>query len=212
MNDKRSAMLKKFAPITKVQLKAVVSDYSAMFPDWKIIQDGTAFVRSLGPVRQMIWFQKMGSAAYRPTHVINTTVLPMPRMLHQLLDVKHREVEIRWHERKLPETVAAMEQQFRPNIRKQLDIAEVLALCEAEARPDATNDLAMLAILYAWLDRKAEALDCCERMEHCPVPTIAPMPEWEEAMRAFGGELADAIRKNNAKPFLAAAIDRQRAV
>lgn len=209
MNDKRSTLLRKYAPITKAQLKVVVSDYLEAFPDWEIIPDGTAFVRTLGPVRQMIWFQKMGSAAYRPTHVVNSTVLPTLRMLHQLLDVKHREVEVRWHERKLPATLAAMEQQFKPGIRKPLDIAEVLALCERDARLDATNDLVMLAILYAWLDRKLEALDCCERVPHCPLPTLAAMPDWERTMRAFAGELADAIRDDNAKPLLVAAIERQ---
>jgi hypothetical protein len=208
MTDKRSALLKKYASMTKAQLKAIVADYSAMFPDWNLLPDGTAFVRSFGPIQQMIWFQNM-RAYFRPTHVLNTTVLPMPRMLHQLLDVKHREVELRWHERKLLATVGAMEQQFRPNIRKPLDLAEVLALCEKEARPDSTNDLAMLAILYAWLDRKAETLECCERMQDCPLPTLAPMPAWEEAMRAFGRELADAISKCNARPFLEAAIARQ---
>ena len=208
MTDKHSALRKRYLPITSAQLKAVVSDYAMMFPGWTSSSGGIALVRSLGPVQQMIWFQKMSSAAYRPTHVINTTVLPMPRILHQLLDVKHREIGVRLHEHKLPDTVLAMEQQFRPDIRKPLDIAEVLALCEAEARPDSTNDWVMLAILYAWLDRQTEALDCCERMRYCPLPALAPLPEWEEAMRAFGNELAGAIKNNNSRPFLEGAIRR----
>lgn len=208
MTNKRSSLLKKYSPMTKAQLKAVVADYAAAFPDWKLFPDGTAFERVSGPVRQLIWFQKMSSAAYRPTHVINTPVLPMPRMLHQLLDVKHREVEHRWHERKFVETLAAMKQQFLPGICKPLDIAEVLTLCEAEARADSTNDLTMLAILYAWLDRKAEALDCCERMQHCPLPMLAPIPEWEASMRSFGLELAKSIKDGDAKVFLENAIQK----
>jgi hypothetical protein len=69
VNPKRSALVKKYAPMTKAQLKAIVADYSAMFPGWNLFPDGTAFVRGLGPVQQMIWFQNMRSY-YRPTHVI----------------------------------------------------------------------------------------------------------------------------------------------
>ena len=204
MTDKRAALLKKYTPITKAQLKEVVAQYAAQFPDWVMFVDGTAFVRRQGPIRQMIWFQKMSSAAYRPTHVIETTVNRIPSMLTQVLDVKHREVEHRWHERKFAATLAAMEQQFRPDIRKPLDIAEVLALCEAEAAamPDTTNNMTMLAILNAWLGRDAEALACCERMQHCPLPTLAPIPEWEAAMRAFGRDLVTAVEAGTARAFL----------
>jgi hypothetical protein len=209
MNDKQATLLKKYAPITNGQLKAVVSEYAARFPEWPIFADGAAFVRCSGPIRQMIWFQKMSFAAYRPTHGIRSLVLPEAyiRMLPQVLDVKHREVEHRWHDRKFADTLAAMEQQFRPDIRKPLDIAEVLALCEAEAAtmPDTTNDMTMLAILHAWLGHDAEAFDCCERMQHCPLPKLAPMPEWEEAMRAFGRDLAKAVQAGSARAFLEAA-------
>ncbi len=201
--------MKKYTPMTKAQLKSVASEYAARFPEWTIFFDGTAFVRRSGPIQQMIWIQKMSSAAYRPMHGIGSLVLPEAhiRMLPQVLDVKHREVDHRWHDRKFAETLAAMEQQFRPDIRKPLDLAEVLALCEAEAdaMPDTTNNMAMLAILYSWLGRKAEALDCCEKMQHCPMPTLAPMPEWEEAMRAFGHDLAKAVKVETAKEFLEAA-------
>lgn len=213
MTDKAARLKQRYAPMTKAQLKAVIADYAARFPEWELAHGGMAFVRNADPVQQMIWFQKMSSAAYRPTHVINTTALPMPRMLSQILDVKHREVEYRLHEQKYANTLAAMEQQFRPDIRKPLDIAEVLALCEAEAgaMPDSTNNMTMLAILSAWLDRKAAALDYCERMQHCPLPTLAPMPEWEAAMRSFGRDLAGAIGAGRGKAFLKEAIARQSA-
>ncbi|UOF15053.1 hypothetical protein IEQ11_25670 [Lysobacter capsici] len=209
MSDKRAALMKKYAPISKAQLKAIVIDYASMFPDWSLLPEGSGIVRSLGPVQQMIWFQKMSSAAYRPTHVMNTTVSPMPRMLHQLLDVKHREIEVGWHERKLSQTIIAMEQQFRPAIRRPLNVAEILELCEIESRRDSLNDLMMLAILYAWFERKTEALDCCSRMQLCPLPTLAPAPEWEAMMRAFGDQLANAVENGNGRSFLEAAIERQ---
>lgn len=209
MTDKKATLLKKYAPITKAQLRNVVAHYVAQFPDWTMFVDGAAFVRCQGPIRQMIWFQKMSSAAYRPTHVIETTVNRIPSMLTQILDVKHREIEYRWHERKFEATIAAMEQQFRPDIRKPLDIIDVLGLCEAEAAtmPDTSNNMAMLAILNAWLGRDAEALDCCERIQHCPLPTLAPMPEWEAAMRAFGHDLAKAVDAGTGRAFLEAAVE-----
>lgn len=206
MTDKNAEILKRYAPMKKAQLKAIVADYAKTFPDWQVFPDGTAFTRSFGPIRQMIWFQNMRAAGYRPTHGISSLVLPHAhvRMLPQDLDVKHREVEERLHERKFAATLAAMEQQFRPAIRKPLDIAEILALCEAEASsmPDTTNNMAMLAILNAWLGRDADALECCERMQHCPLPTLAPMPEWEEAMRSFGRALAKAVDAGTAREFL----------
>jgi hypothetical protein len=201
--------MKKYAPITKTQLKAIAVDYASVFPDWSLLPEGTGIVRSFGPVQQMIWFQKMSSAAYRPTHVMNTTVSPIPRMLHQLLDVKHREIEVGVHERKLPEAVIAMERQFRPSIRKPLILAEVLELCEVEARPDSVNDLVMLAIMYAWFERKTEALACCSRMQLCPLPTLAPAPEWEAAMCAFANKLANAVESGSGRSFLEAAIEKQ---
>ncbi|MEO7172781.1 hypothetical protein [Flavobacterium sp.] len=215
MNDKRATLLKKYTPMSKGQLKTVVSEYAARFPEWAVFVDGTAFVRRSGPIQQMIWFQKMSSAAYRPTHGISSLALPDAhiRMLSQVLDVKHREVEHRWHDRKFADTLAAMEQQFRPDIRKPLDIAEVLALCEAEAAamPDTTNNMAMLAILNAWLGREAEALDCCERMQRCPLPKLAPMPEWEEAMRVFGRNLVKAVHAGSAREVLEAATENVKA-
>jgi hypothetical protein len=212
MTDKRIELLKKYTPMTKGQLKAVVSEYAARFPEWTIFVDGTAFVRRSGPIQQMIWFQKMSSAAYRPTHGISSLVLPEAhiRMLPQVLDVRHREVEHRWHDRKFTDTLAAMEEQFRPDIRKPLDIAEVLALCEAEAAvmPDTTNNMTMLAILYAWLGSETQALECCERMQHCPHPKLAPMPEWEEVMRTFGRNLAKAVQAGSAREFLESSVDK----
>lgn len=208
MTDKRAALLKKYTPMTKAQLKAVVADYAAAFPDWTVVHDGTAFMRTHGPLQQMIWFQKMSSAAYRPSHSVGSLVLPHVhiRMLPQILDVKHRQIDHSWHERKLAGTLLAIEEQFRPDVRKPLDIPEVLALCEAEARSFAANDFAMLAILHAWLGQDRRALECCERMQDCPMPTLAPVPERQEALRLFGRDLAEAIRGGSGRALLEASI------
>lgn len=214
MTDKSTQFKQPNAPMTKARLKAIVADYATKFPDWKLAHGSLAFVRDSGPIEQMIWFQDMRKY-YRPTHGISSLVLPEGhiRMLPQVLDVKHREVEHRWHERKFADTLAAMEQQFRPDIRKPLDIAEVLALCETEAAamPDTTNNMTMLAILSAWLGRDRDALDYCKRMQSCPLPTLAPIPEWEDAMRAFGRDLARAVEGGTARALLEASRESSKA-
>jgi hypothetical protein len=203
MMDKADRIKQRYTPMTNAQLRAVVADYAAAFPDWELIHNGLAIARTLGPIRQMLWFQNMRSF-YRPTHVINTTALSMPRMLSQIMDVKYREVEHRLHQQKFASTLAAMEREFKPDIRKPLDIAEILALCEAAAStmPDSTNNMTMLAILSAWLGRDTLALDYCERTQNCPLPQLAPMPEWEAAMRDFCLELSQAIKTNSVRVFL----------
>ncbi len=215
MTDKARAYLQKHKPMTKAQLKAVVADYAAKFPDWTLVHDGTAFVRNSGPIQQIIWFQTLKTGDYRPTHGISALTLweAHIRMLPQMLDVRNRESSQNQHTTRMPNMLAAMEQQFKPDIHKPLDIAEVLALCETEAgaMPDTTNNMAMLAILNAWLGRDAEALDYCERVQHCPLPTLAPMPEWEEAMRNFGRDLAKAVGAGTAREFLESAAEEPKA-
>ena len=197
--------------MTKKQLKAVVADYATALPDWSLIYHGTALARNFGPIEQLIGFEQM-TGSYRPIHGIRSLALPDAeiRMLPQHL-TRPTTIRLAFHSQKWPEMLAIMEQEFKPDIRKPLDIAEVLALCEerASAMPDSTNNMAMLAILSAWLGRDAQALDYCERMQHCPLPTLAPMPEWEEAMRNFGRELAGAIAAGSGKAFLEDAISPQ---
>jgi hypothetical protein len=148
----------------------------------------------------MVWFQAMSSGSYRPTHVISALPITMPRMLTQM-PFRPGTVDYRFHAQNWRRMLAALEDQFTPSIRKPLDIAEVLELCEADAG-DATNDLAMLAILYAWLDRKDMALNCCARMQSCVPPILAPILEWEERMKTFGRLLAAAVEAGNAREFM----------
>jgi hypothetical protein len=191
--------------MTNSQLKVVVADYATMFSTWSVFE-GTALVRQSGPIRQMVWFQALRTGDYRPTHGINAVAVPIVRMLPQVLDVRHRETTLKQHPARWQKMFAAMEQQFRPPIGKPLDIAEVAALCSSEAR-ETTNDLTMMAIPYAWLDKRLEALSCCARMQACPPPTLAPMPEWEAQMKAFGRSLAAAVEAGNAGQFLIEAAE-----
>jgi hypothetical protein len=210
MTDKRIALMRRYSPISRTQLKRVAADYASALPDWILAHDGTALVRRFGPLEQMIWFQKMSFAAYRPTHGMSSLVLPEAhlRMLFQVLDVKHREVEYRSHERRLTETLVAMEDQFQPRIREPLDVANVLRLCEMEAQSakDTTNNMAMLAILSAWLGADGQALVYCSRMQETPLPPRAPMPEWEERMRRFSRDLSNTIKAGTSREFLEASM------
>ena len=196
--------------MTKKQIKEIVAEYATHFPGWELLSDGTAFLRKTGPIRQMIWFQALRTGDYRPTHGVSSLVLPKAyiRMLPQLLDVRNRESNLKQHEKRMPSMLVAMDQQFQPNIRKPLDVADVLELCEAEAgtMPDTANNMTMLAILTAWLDRNEEALVYCERLQNCSPVRLAPMPEWEEAMGEFGVALADAIEAGRGRSFLEDAI------
>lgn len=200
--------LTKYRPITARQLREAVADYSASLPEWTVADGGLSLIRVAGPIKQMIWFQKMSYAAYRPTHVINITPLKMPRMLHQVLDVKNREVEYSLHGRKWRDVLAAMEEQFEPNIRQSLSVERVLALCETEAQPNKTNDLTVLAVVHAWLGHGSKALEYCAAMQRSATPTVAPMPDWEASMRSFGNELARAIKAGAEREFLMNAADR----
>jgi hypothetical protein len=196
-------MIKRYERMTNKELKEIVADYAAAFPGWSQFK-GTAIVRERGPIQQMIWFEALSTGDYRPNHAVNTLALGMVGMLPQMLDVQHRQATLRQHQSKRDGIIVAMEQQFKPSIRKLLDIAEIAELCELEAQ-ERTNDLAMLAILYAWLGRNSESLRCCRRMQACEPPALAPVFKWEEQMKAFGRSLAKAVEAGSAREFLDAA-------
>lgn len=191
-------------PISKVQLTNVVKHYATVFPGWEMFA-GVGFFRTEGPIRQQIGFEALPSGAYRPSCGIRALPLPTARMLFRHLDVRHRQVLFRQHESRWKDIVAAMEQQFMPAIRKPIDLEEVAELCEREAR-NATNDLAMLAILYAWLGRKDEAIRCCESLEHAPPPALAPRLDWETRHIEFSRALAKAISTGTECSFLKEAM------
>jgi hypothetical protein len=190
-------------PLTKRQFAEIVHCYATVFPGWDLI-NGQVFARTHGPIVQYVGIETLCSGAYRPWSGIRCLPLPTVRMLHQHLDVKHRQVSLREHPSKWKGVLAAMEQQFRPSIRKPLDLREVKGLCEREAR-ESTNDLCMLAILNTYLDEKEQALSHCERMQTLPPPTLAPRLDWEERHKEFGRQLRHAIEAGNERQFLDAA-------
>jgi hypothetical protein len=199
----------RYQRMTNRQLKEIVADYAASLPAWRSFE-GTAFVREHGPVRQTVWFEALRTGAYRPMSGIGASALPMVAMLPQMLDVRHRQATLRQHPDRKAAIMVAMEQQVRPSIHMPLDIAEILGLCEAEAR-EATNDFAMLAILHAWLGQRGKALSYCSRAQSCPPPTLAPIPEWETQIKTFCRSLAGAVEMGTASDFLRSAAEELRA-
>jgi hypothetical protein len=195
----------KIRPLTKKQLGEIVECYATVFPDWEIV-NGQVFARTLGPIRQLVGIEALRSGAYRPWAGIRAVSLQDVRMLHQFLDIKHVQILPRQHPTMWKSVVAAMEQQFRPSIRKPLDLREIMRLCEQEARAT-TNDLCMLAILSACLGEKEQALSFCEQMQKVGAPTLAPPQDWESRHLEFGGQLRQAIEAGQQQEFLATASD-----
>jgi hypothetical protein len=189
-----------YLPLTKRQLGEIVECYAPVFPGWKLV-DGQVFVRMHGPIVQHVGIEALRYNAYRSWSGIAALPLPTVRMLHQVLDVKHRQIEFRDHPTKWKGMVAAMEQQFRPPIREPLDLREVKELCEQHAG-ESTNDLCMLAILNAYLGEKEKALACCERMQILAPPAVAPRLDWEKRHKEFGCQLRHAIEAGNERQFL----------
>jgi len=100
--------------------------------------------------------------------------------------------------------VTAMETQFRPPIRKPLDLGEIQKLC-VKAAQDSTNDLLILAVLNASLGKKKDALACCERMQTLPAPMLAPRLDWEAGHKQFGLQLMAALNAGTEHQYLEAA-------
>jgi len=190
----------KIQPLTKQQLAEIVGCYATVFPDWEIV-NGQVFVRTSGPICQLVGIETLRSGAYRPWAGIRAVPVRDVRMLHQFLDVKHVQILPRQHSVMWKSVVAAMEQQFRPSIRKPLDLREIKGLCEQEARPT-TNDLCMLAILSAYVGDRQQALSCCEEMEKAEPPTLAPRLDWERRHLEFGRQLRKAIEAGDERQFL----------
>ena len=203
--------IERYLPMTKKQLAEIVECYATVFQGWELV-NGQVFRRTHGPIVQHAGIEQLRYKAYRPWSGIRALPLPTVSMLHQFLDIKHKHVEFRAHPTKWQSVVTAMEQQFRPPIRKPLALGEIKELCEKALREnedrESTRSLCMLAILNAYLGEKEQALSCCERMQTLPPPTLAPRLDWEQRHKEFGRELRGAIEAGNEREFLATAAER----
>lgn len=194
-------------PLTKKQLLGYFQVYRDAFPDWKV-EHGVMLRRCSGPISQVIDFQSLRYGAYRPSCCIDVIGPPDhgSSLLHQFLDVKHREVEPRQHDTKWPLVLKAMEEQFVPNVRKPLDIAEVFRLAEEAAMRDGIenirylNGLATLSVHLGNMDR---AIHWCNRAENW-LNVIGRKPvDWELNQAKFSRQLREAVQRGQGLEFLA---------
>jgi hypothetical protein len=189
--------------LTDTELARYFADYRAAFPDWDVEYD-TVLVRQRWPVKQHIAFEPLLRGAYRPSHSAEILIALQVRILPAFLDMKHREVLPREHSRKVPLVVKAMEEQFRPSVRKPLDVPEVLRLGEEHAAslpfvpaPYATG----LAALNAHLDNPLRAAFWCDRVEDRVQAQGRPPAEWELRLVAYVHQLRRAIESGTTASF-----------
>lgn len=189
--------------ITEAELKSIVADYAAIFEGWKLF-DGVSFFREEGPVRQMVWFEALRTGDYRPLCIVGASVMPTVRMLPKMLDVRNRTATLMQHAARKKAIENAMKEQFLPTISKPIDLNDVLRLCLADAL-EKTNDLAMLAILNAWLGKLDIARNYCLWAVKNLSPSD-PIPEWEMDIKVFCKNLTEAIDIGAASDFLKSSI------
>jgi len=135
--------------LTKTELRKCVQAYSALFPGWTPL-GGIGFMRVSGPVAQKIWLEALSYGAYRPASGVSILVARSAGMLHQFLDVKHREVLPAEHDAMFDRMCRAMQEQFVPSITAPLEVNEVCRLCEERA-VERIGDARSLAALHAYL-------------------------------------------------------------
>ena len=193
-------------PLTKRELTKYFSDYRREFPDWAVKHD-FVLVRHQGPIEQHIAFEGLRGGSYRPSHSVHLLVGPDVTMLSGFLDIKHRDVLPREHVRKFPLVIRAMEEQFRPSIRRPLDVEEVLRLAEEDVtrgQISNLNDLSGLAALSAYVGDTKRAFSWSDRVEE-RVQKLGRAPaDWELRLAEFARGLRNAIQAGNHRSFLEA--------
>lgn len=201
-------------PLTKKELAGYVQVYREAFPNWNIEHEAV-LTRSVGPISQHIAFQSLRYGAYRPECNIHVAGPPDrgSRLLHQMLDVKHQAVEPRAHDSMWRSVLQAMEEQFAPDVRRPLDIAEVLRLAEQEVEGDHRVNVRIcngLATLNVYLGRGERAVEWCDHAEVSfqEFAEATPPPDWMLKQIEFARQLCDASRQGRAGEFLAEATNQ----
>ncbi len=199
--------------LTKKELAAYFEVYRDAFPDWQV-EHGVVLTRTLGPIAQNIAFQSLSYGAYRPECVIAVSGPPNrgSRLLHQMLDVKHRQVERRQHATEWPRVLKAIEEQFLPNVRRPLDIAEVVSLAEESAEHEGIENIRYLngvAMLNAYLERFDRAAEWCGRAVASLEPSGDELVGWQRDQADFARQLNGAIEQGRGEQFVAEIVGNQ---
>jgi hypothetical protein len=199
-------------PLSKRELDEFFQVYRDAFPEWEA-DAPYALSRSRGPITQVIGFESLSYGAYRPT--CGVVVVGPPdggsTLLPQMLDVKHRQIERRQHQSEWPKILRAIEDQFVPDVRRPLDVADVLSLAEKEASGGVANlrYLNGLAVLSVYAGHDDRAIKWCDRAEASSSRVRrTSWPDWMVKQVAFARELREAIRTGRANELLTRAPDR----
>lgn len=146
--------------MTKAELKRFVKFYKDLFPGW-IDCDGEGFARISGPFVQQVWFENLRSGAYRPVSTTSLLIAKNGASLHQFLDIRHREVLPREHERKFAGILVAMQEQLIPSINSPLDETEIrkLFIEQSTGRLIDASSLAALSAYFGDFDDANKWID-----------------------------------------------------
>ncbi|MHC2069279.1 hypothetical protein ACYFX5_17540 [Bremerella sp. T1] len=194
-------MAKKTKPLTKQELLKVFDSYSDAFANWNKDAGTSTYFRTSGPVKQQVWFERLRSGGYRPSSGVRILVAPGVAMLHQFLDVRHRQILLSRHEAMRLSVIEGMMTQFLPHINQPLNVAEVLRLCEAEAT-DHISDICGVAALAAHQGKNELARKWCEKAEASMISLGRKPAEWELAYHNFVKQLEIALKSNTEAAFL----------
>lgn len=185
--------------MTKTELREYVDSYKDLFTDWTKIE-GEGYVRVCGPFAQPVWFENLRSGAYRPASAVSILVAKGTAMLHQFLDIRHREVLPREHKAMLPKVRTAMLEQFVPRIGLALEEQQVLAACEQNAG-ERLNDALAIGSLHAYFGNDSIAvkwLNVIARLTN----DRSDLEDWERERLADSKALANALEMGQAKEYL----------
>lgn len=204
--------------LSRKQGDQFLQDYATAFPDWSRYADESflGLWRSCGPARQNIWLNATSVGTYRLFHDVSIFVPPLragndqkpwvgmlPQLMGQQIGARLQDIRASEHATRWREAVQAIESQFRPEIRKPLDLAEITSLCETEEREWSQNDLLMMAILYAWQGERDKARQRCIRLQSVPAPHEVPeMVRWHHELLGFGMSLLKAVEAGMERQFL----------
>lgn len=191
--------------LTKTQLRGFFKDYRSAFPEWSVEHD-LLLTRMLGPVKQHIGFEALRYGAYRPSNSIDVAGTPgTGQLVFQFLDVRHREVTAREHPTMWNSIVNAMEEQFLPDIRKPLDLVQVLQVSEGwvkRERCETPNICSSLATLSAHLGDLDRSLRWCNRSSFLLANRGRGLSDWELKLNCFNEQLKNAIQNRQTHEFL----------
>ena len=188
-------------PISKEKLAAIAGDYASAFSEWQISPEPSLF-REVGPVRQSVTFESLSWGAYRVGQEVAPVSFSGISMLWQYLAPPNQTVRPGQHGARWRAVVAAIEQEFSPPVRKPLNTSEVAQLCAPLEREGVKNDLAMMAVLYAWLGEHDEAKRRCIRLQSLQQPEQAELLQWDRDLREFSLDLLKAMEAGRERTFL----------